>query len=147
MDIIITTILLAWATNFHLTMGATNEVLNKTATAEDLLWNKLFHPSNHDIHVRPVVDNLQTLNVSLSVDLYQLIGIVRFFSTYLKIGIFHCSLRFNYYPTIGHHLGGSADKNFGIKSKFRQFLSTDNFLSVLCFDMSSILFYTSCKAR
>ena len=89
MDIILCTILLAWATNFHLTMGATNKVLNKTATAEDLLWNKLFHPSNHDIHVRPVIDNLQTLNVSLSVDLYQLIGIVSFSSFSLPEGLWY----------------------------------------------------------
>ena len=44
--------------------------------AEKQLLDHLFHPDHHDIDIRPVKDNQETLNVSLSFELYQLIQLV-----------------------------------------------------------------------
>ena len=45
--------------------------------AEKRLLENLFHPDNHDINVRPVKNHNDSLNVSLTLSLYQLIEIVR----------------------------------------------------------------------
>ena len=57
--------------NFSLGLEASSE--------EKELLAKLFHPDNHDISVRPVKRSRHSLNVSLTLTLYQLIEIVSSF--------------------------------------------------------------------
>ena len=46
---------------------------------EKRLVKYLFHEDNHDISIRPVLNDNTTLNVSIELTLYQLISIVRYF--------------------------------------------------------------------